>query len=161
MVATRKLDTWDMRLVRGFEMPGVPEETRTLLVTALGALGCEAEFGLSLLQTPLARPQPTRAEGEQWLRQCYLLGQRLVRASAEAQVAIQSYLGMLAAAELDRSSPATAAVVRPEMSDAWGARFDATPGVWWPVQGAPSPSIASRSSSGCGAQDSAIVISSR
>lgn len=125
-----------MRLVLGFEMSDVREETRALLVTALGALGCEAEFGLGLLQTPLTRPQPTHAEGEQWLRQCYLLGQRLVRTSTEAQVAIQSYLGALAAAELDRPSLASDVAVHLTLSDAWGARFDATPGVWWPEQGA-------------------------
>ena len=132
MAATRKLESWDLRLIQGFTLPGVPEEVRAGFVTALGALGCEAEFGLNLLQTPLRQPRPTRAQGEQWLRQCYLLGVRLQRISGEFELATQSYLGAMA---LAAPLPAAMRPARNHLPDGWGERFDATPGVWWPVQG--------------------------
>lgn len=130
---TRKLDPWDVRLLRGFAVAGVSEEARGELVAALGALGCEAEFGLALLRTPATLRRPLPRQGEQWLRQVQRLSRRLVTQSEAFQLAAQGYLAALAAS--------TAAPERPTMPvavtrDAWGQRFDATPGVWWPERGA-------------------------
>ncbi len=134
MAKTRTLDQWDQRLMQGFVMPGVPEDTRALLVTALGALGCEAEYGVSLLRVPLHTPRPTRVEGEQWLRQILHLSQRLTRVSIEVEVAVQSYLGALALVD-QRRDVATPTGTHLAADD-WSTRFDATPGTWWPAAGA-------------------------
>lgn len=120
---------WEARLVRGMALPGIAPDVSDALVAALGALGCEAEFGLDLLENPASMPRPTHGQGDQWLRQCYSLCQRLVRLGAEVEVATQSYLAALTVAE-DRFAGASAS------HDAWAARFDATPDVWWPPEDA-------------------------
>jgi len=126
---------WDGRLVRGLSMPGIAPEVSEALVTALGALGCEAEFGLALLRVSDEVPRPTHAQGEQWLRQCYGLCQRLVRLSADFEVASQAYLAALDQWAVQASKTAAAAAQLDRSRDSWGAQFDATPDVWWPERG--------------------------
>lgn len=138
-MTTGETTTWDIRLVRGMAGMGAPVEVTDTLVTVLGALGCEAEYGLSFLYSSATVPQPTPAQGELWLRQCYQLGQRLARLSADLEVALQAYLDALVAIE-----PALATVLENPThrkretnpkADSWIARFDATPDVWWPERG--------------------------
>lgn len=125
---------WDLRLVRGLAMPGIAAEASEALIAALGALGCEAEFGQTLLGISDSVPRPSHAQGEHWLRQCYGLCQRLMRLSADFEVAAQGYL--LALARLDVSSPAPSVEgARGRGRDSWSAQFDATPDVWWPERG--------------------------
>ncbi len=127
--------TWDVRLVRGLAGMGAPVEATDALVTALGALGCEAEFGLGMLSPMAIAPQPTRAQGEMWLRQCFQLGQRLARISNDLAVALQAYLAALEAADPALvASPSTPSRINPG-ADSWISRFDATPDVWWPEHG--------------------------
>ncbi|MBA3827030.1 MAG: hypothetical protein H0X24_24450, partial [Ktedonobacterales bacterium] len=64
-------NAWDARLVRGLTTPGVGAEVCDALVASLGALGCEAEYGLGLLGISASLPHPTHAQGDGWLRQCY------------------------------------------------------------------------------------------
>ncbi len=122
--------TWDARLMQGLMIASMAEEPRGALVSALGALGCEAEYGLDLLATPARVTAPTHAQAERWLRQCYQLGQRLVRLGDDLELAVQGFLHGLAA--LDARPPLMRG--EPRMSDSWGDRFDATPGVWWPEE---------------------------
>ena len=128
--------TWDVRLVRGVAMLGIAPECSDALVATLGALGCEAEFGQSLLRISAEMPRPTRAQGEHWLRQCYGLCQRLSRLSTDFEVAAQSYLDALDLLDARPSAPppVTASGQR-HGHDSWSAQFDATPDVWWPERG--------------------------
>jgi hypothetical protein len=123
---------WEARLVRGMALPGIAPEVCDALVTALGALGCEAEFGQELLAISTTMPLPTHTQGEQWLRQCYGLCQRLVRLGADVEVATQSYLAALA-------QGADPFAVSAASRDAWAAQFDAAPDVWWPPEDASAP----------------------
>ncbi len=125
---------WDARLVRGLAMAGIGAEASDALVTTLGALGCEAEYGLGLLGISAALPQPTHTQGDGWLRGCYSLCARLVRLSADFEVAVQTYLHALGALGSAAASPPTH---RPR--DSWTARFDDTPNVWWPERGDIAP----------------------
>jgi hypothetical protein len=136
VLGMQKIGTWDGRLVRGMTLPGIAPEVCDALVTALGALGCEAEFGVELLARNTVLPRPTHAQGDRWLRQCYGLCQRLIRLSAEYEVAAQGYLTALeqVAARSDLK-PANGRHRR----DSWAAQFDATPDVWWPERGDIAP----------------------
>jgi len=134
---TGETGTWDVRLVRGLAGMGAPVEATDALVTTLGALGCEAEFGLGLLYPMAVAPQPTPAQGEMWLRQCFQLGQRLARITNDLAVALQAYLAALEAADPSLAAsqePLTSHRINPK-ADSWISRFDATPDVWWPERG--------------------------
>jgi hypothetical protein len=123
---------WEARLVRGMALPGIAPDVCDALVTALGALGCEAEFGLNLVAITATAPRPTHDQGDQWLRQCYGLCQRLVRLGADVEVATQGYLAAL-------GQSADPFAVSSASRDAWAARFDAAPDVWWPPENASAP----------------------
>lgn len=127
------LGAWDSRLVRGMALPGIAPETGDALVTALGALGCEAEYGIDLLHSNATLPRPTQSQGDHWLRQCYGLCQRLIRLSAEYEVAAQSYLTALE--RLDGQVAVLPTAQAGASRDSWSAQFDATPDVWWPERG--------------------------
>ena len=128
--------TWDMRLVRGIAMHGIAPESSDALVATLGALGCEAEFGQTLLRISEEVPRPTHAQGEQWLRQCYGLCQRLSHLSMDFEVAAQSYLNALDLLDARPVSPhPSTSGDRSKSHDSWSAQFDATPDVWWPERG--------------------------
>ncbi len=131
----RQDSAWDSRLVRGLSIAGITPEVSEALVTALGALGCEAEFGLSLLGISDEVPRPTRAKGEMWLRQCYGLCQRLMRISSEFEVAAQAYLAELASSITPSGATSGGATAPARSRDSWSAQFDATPDVWWPERG--------------------------
>lgn len=124
--------TWEERLVRGLGAVRVPATTRDALINAMGALGCEAEFGLNLLQTTALPPTPTHTQGEHWLRQCFGLAQRVKQASADLSLAAQMFL-----AALVEDDPSLMMATVPNQfghatPDPWSAQFDATPDVWWP-----------------------------
>ncbi len=131
---------WDRRLVRGVTGAGAPAEASDALIAALGGLGCEAEFGLALLHATAREPRPDHALGEQWLRQCLGVCQRVARIAAELELAVQSYTDALL-----RVEPSLVALARGEefvrdlperQDDDWTAQFDDVPDVWWPESGA-------------------------
>jgi hypothetical protein len=129
--------TWDARLVRGIGVAGIAPETGDTLIAALGALGCEAEYGQTLLHISDTVPRPTHSQGEQWLRQCANFCQRLMRLSTDFEIAAQGYLTALARIAANhplragRDGESTTGWGR----DSWSAQFDATPDVWWPERG--------------------------
>jgi hypothetical protein len=134
---------WDRRLMCGLTGVGAPAVASDTLVQALGALGCEAEFGLALLQAPARLPRPTLSDGIGWLRQCLGLCQRLMRVSRDLEAAAQSFCIALSDVEPDLAAiaggGAQAAKPAAPRGDLWAAQFDALPTVWWPEPGAVEP----------------------
>lgn len=127
--------TWEHGLVRGLAAAQAPADTRDALINALGTLGCEAEYGLELVQMSAVLPAPTHPQGEQWLRLLFGLCQRVKQASAELAIAGQTFLAALA-----ERDPSLVVAGYPEQAgngaaDSWSAQFDATPDVWWPDRG--------------------------
>ena len=125
-------NAWDARLVRGLTMTGISAEASDALVATLGALGCEAEYGLDLLRISADVPAPTHAQGDAWLRQCYNLCRRLIRLASDYEVAAQGYLLAL---DAFAAAPAIANTASAAPHDTWISRFDGTPDVWWPERG--------------------------
>ncbi len=111
-MVTSPRGAWEARLEHGLRLPGIAPEIADALILALGDLGCEAEFGLRLTGISGALPQPTRAQGEAWLRQIAAFGQRLARVSARFHVAAQSMIAALGggAGEAEAWWPAAGAV---------------------------------------------------
>lgn len=131
VMANGGASAWESRLVQGVVSMGVASEASDGLISAFGALGCEAEFGLSLIQAMAELRNPSRGQGEHWLRQCAALAQRLTRVAAEFGVATQAYLDALVAVEHATQRE----MITGQAHDAWAARFDSTPDVWWPERG--------------------------
>jgi hypothetical protein len=113
-MSTIRHSAWEARLESGLRLPGIAPEITNALITALGDLGCEAEFGLRLTGISAAIPHPTRAQGEAWLQQIAAFGQRLARVAERFHVAAGSIIAMVGS---------NADVAEP----------------WWPATGAVAP----------------------
>jgi hypothetical protein len=136
MTEQRFSGEWNRRLVRGLTGTSANDDSADALVAALGALGCEAEYALNILHTPARMPQPTHVQAENWLQHCYHLGQRVAHLAADFDVAAQAYLAALVASDPSVGRDDEYNPNRQYPHDPWSARFDATPNVWWPEQGA-------------------------
>lgn len=86
---------WESHLHAGLRMARVAGEARTMLANALGALGVEAEYYLSLLADFPGSNGPSHARAELFLSRLEAAGRRLYHAADTLEIATQGYLSAL------------------------------------------------------------------
>jgi hypothetical protein len=97
--ALRHGGTWDRRLYAGLRIAWVSTEVRSSLAEALGEVGVEAEYFLSLLSSFPGPGRPGRAQGDAFLLRVEAAARRLRRVAAVMEIATQGYLSALAAGD--------------------------------------------------------------
>lgn len=106
---------WESHLHAGLRMAHVPGEARATLANALGALGVEAEYYLSLLAGFPGSDGPSHARAELFLSRLEAAAHRLYHTADTLEIATQGFLSAL-----DSSYP--------------GTRSEGTEGdPWWPA----------------------------
>jgi hypothetical protein len=106
---------WESHLHAGLRMARVTGEARAALANALGAMGVEAEYYLSLLAGFPGSDGPSHARAELFLSRLEAAARRLYHAADTLEIATQGYLSALEA-----GYP--------------GARSEGTEGdPWWPA----------------------------
>ena len=86
---------WESHLHAGLRMARVAGEARTMLANALGALGVEAEYYLSLLADFTGSDGPSHARAELFLSRLEAAARRLYYAADTLEIATQGYLSAL------------------------------------------------------------------
>jgi hypothetical protein len=93
---------WDGRIFSGLQLEAVAPDVRHSLAQALGAVGVEAEYLLRILDTFPGPPRPERPSPERGallLAQLEAFAGRLLEAASSLELATQSFLTALGAAQ--------------------------------------------------------------
>ena len=113
--ASEPKSEWESHLYSGLRMARVPSEVRSTLANALGAMGVEAEYFLSLLASFPGGDRPSHDLADAFLGRLDAAARRVHHAADELEIAMQGYLSALEAGY-------------PEMRSG-----EAEPDPWWPA----------------------------
>jgi hypothetical protein len=86
---------WESHLYSGLRMAHVPGEVRAALASALGTMGVEAEYFLSLLTTFSGVDRPSHDLADTFLRRLDAAARRVYHAADTLEIATQGYLSAL------------------------------------------------------------------
>lgn len=110
---------WERRIYAGLQLPGVPADVRAALAQALGAVGVEGEYLLRLLAAFTGPEGVSSARGDHFLDQLQAFAYRLIDAANALELATQSYLTALDAAEMASEGGTSGLAMAAAQAEPW------------------------------------------